>query len=358
MLYLSTFFMDILARDNILVTGGTGFVGSHLVESLLDTGAQVFVLHRSFSPDSYFTKNGLSKKVTLLSGDLKDRIRIADIITSCNITFIYHLGAQTIVPTAFSNPLETLETNIMGTAFLLEAVRQYKMVRGIVIASSDKAYGKGIQKYVETTPLRGDHPYDVSKSSADLIGNTYFVTYGVPVVITRFGNIYGEGDLNFSRIIPGIISSFITGDRLMIRSDGSYIREYLYVKDVVEGYLSIGRNIEKVKGEALNFGTEFALSVLDIIHLSEKALGKQISFEIQNIAKNEIPLQRLDCSKALRILGWQARSVYEEKLVSMIEWYSRYFEKKQKTQEFRSAENSATNGSFLAGNNKTIFSFS
>src|SRR3989344_1507208 len=279
-------------NKNILVTGGTGFVGSHLVEELVNQGANVVTTFLELDPLSYFFTQGLNKKVVMVQSDVEDFEKMHDIITKNNIEYIFHLAAQALVETAFYNPKRTLTTNITGTVNILESARLFPKVKAVIVASSDKAYGKLAKgKYKEEDALRGDHPYEVSKSAADLICFTYFKTYGVPVVTTRFGNIYGEGDLNFSRIIPGIMESLITNERLELRGNGKFIRDYLYVKDVVNGYLLLAKNINKTKGEAFNFGSKETLSVLAVIKLIEKTLKKKINYKILNTAKNEIPYQ-------------------------------------------------------------------
>src|SRR3990167_6173220 len=302
-------------NKNILVTGGTGFVGSHLVEELVNQGANVVTTFLELDPLSYFFTQGLNKKVVMVQSDVEDFEKMHDIITKNNIEYIFHLAAQALVETAFYNPKRTLTTNITGTVNILESARLFPKVKAVIVASSDKAYGKlnvvksrlYRDKYKESDALRGDHPYEVSKSAADLISFSYFKTYGVPVVTTRFGNIYGEGDLNFSRIIPGIIKSLITNERLELRSNGKFIRDYLYVKDVVSGYLLLAKNINKTKGEAYNFGSKETLSVLEVIKLIEKTLKKKINYKILNTAKNEIPYQSLDYSKIKKALGWNPK---------------------------------------------------
>jgi len=318
---------------NILVTGGTGFVGSHLVEELVNQGANVVTTYLELDPKSYFFTQELNKKVVMTHCDIEDYEKVLDIITKFNIEYIFHLAAQALVDTAYYNPKRTLTTNITGTVNILESARHLPFIKGIVFASSDKAYGKlekgptssktsfGASKYKETDPLRGDHPYEVSKSAADLICYSYFKTYNVPVVITRFGNIYGEGDLNFSRIIPGAIKSIIKNETLYLRSNGKYIRDYLYVKDVVNGYLLLAKNINKVKGEAFNFGSKETLSVLELLKLIQKTLDKKIKYKILNNAKNEIPYQSLDFIKIKKQLSWNPKSSIESTIQKIFAWY-------------------------------------
>jgi CDP-glucose 4,6-dehydratase len=313
--------MEKLIGKNILVTGGTGFVGSHLVQGLLARHATVFVPFRSIDPRSYFKTERLENKVVLLSYDMKDKERIFDIVSKYEIDYIFHLAAQAIVPTAFENPLETLESNVMGTAYVVEAARRFPHVKGVMIASSDKSYGKSKKAYAETDQLKGDHPYEVSKSAADLIAQAYAKTYHVPIVVTRFGNIYGEGDINFSRIIPGIMKAVINKETLNIRSDGTYVRDYVYVKDVVAGYLFLLERMDTVKGEAFNLSSENSYSVVDLIKVTEKILRKKVPYCIENSASNEIPYQHLNTEK-IQNLGWKSSHTLKTTLPRIFRWYS------------------------------------
>ena len=314
--------MNYFKNKNILVTGGAGFVGSHLVEELVNQGANVVTTYLELDPLSYFFSQKLNEKAIMVPADVEDFEKMHDIITKNNIEYIFHLAAQAIVETAFYNPKRTLTSNIIGTVNILESARLFPKVKAIIVASSDKAYGKLSKgKYKETDALKGDHPYEVSKSAADLISYSYFKTYGTPVVTTRFGNIYGEGDLNFSRIIPGILKSLISNKTLEIRSNGKFIRDYLYVKDVVSGYLLLAKNIAKVKGEAFNFGSKETLSVLEVIKLIEKILKKKVNYKILNSAKNEIPYQSLDFSKINRLFSWNPKYSLKNTIESIESWY-------------------------------------
>ena len=314
-----------ISGKNIFITGGTGFVGSHLVEELLNHKANIVTTFLTFNSLSYFFQKKLDDKVKMVNVDVCDFDKVFEIITKFNIDYIFHLAAQPLVEVAFYNPRRTLYTNINGTMNILESVRLYPKIKGVIVASSDKAYGKlDNGKYKENYPLKGDHPYEVSKSSADLIAYSYYKTYNLPVVITRFGNIYGEGDLNFSRIIPGIMKSLIKNELLEIRSDGKYVRDYLYVKDVVDGYLLLLNNIEKIKGEAFNFGSDETLSVLDLIKIIEKYLNKKINYKILNLAKNEIFYQSLDYSK-IKKLGWQPKIKINNVVKKIYKWYKKIY---------------------------------
>lgn len=306
----------------ILVTGGAGFIGSHLAEALLAKHYNVVVPYIEIDSRSYFKTEKLYKNVVLQRVDIKNPHAVLDLFKKYAITYVFHLAAQTLVTVAYKDPYETLNTNIMGTVNILEAVRLHKSIRGVIFASSDKAYGKTDKPYTENFPLKGDHPYDVSKSSADLIVQAYYKTYAVPVVITRFGNIYGEGDLHMDRIIPGICESIIKRETLQVRSDGNFIRDYIYVKDVVNGYITLLKNIDKIHGEAFNFSSKENLSVLALIRKAEKTLGVKIPYKILNVAKNEIPYQHLVDKKA-RKLGWKNNYSIESTLPEVLKWYKK-----------------------------------
>ena len=290
----------------ILVTGGAGFIGTHLVQELRRLGIDVFVFD-------------IKTDLTL---DIRSLKKLEEVFKKFQPEFVFHLAAQAIVTSSYDNPREALETNVMGTVNVLEAVRISPFVKGLIVASSDKAYGKLDQgKYCETDPLKGDHPYDVSKSCADLISLAYYKTYGLPVVVTRFGNVYGEGDLHFDRIIPGICKAIIKKRPLEIRSNGKYVRDYLYVKDVVDGYLFLMKNFARTKGEAFNFSSSETLSVLELIKKVEEILKVKIPYKILNTAKNEIPYQHLDDSKVKK-LGWENYYNLEKTFNGILERYS------------------------------------
>lgn len=316
-----------LAGKNILVTGGTGFIGSHLVASLIEKKCNVIVPYQSLNPKSYFFEQKLDDKVILVQKDLKNFRRTIDIVTKYEIDFIYHLAAQAIVTTAYYNPVETFETNIMGTVNILEAARLYGNIKGIIVTSSDKAYGK-ISRARETDPLNGDHPYETSKSAADLIAKTYFKTYGLPVAITRFGNVYGEGDINFSRIIPGIMKTIINHDNLLIRSNGKYVRDYVYVGDIVKACIEIAQNINSVKGESFNISSNQNMSVIAIVKLIENILGVKIKYQILSNTINEIQFQSVDYKKIRSTFGWKPKDKLETTIENILTWYTNYFEAK------------------------------
>ncbi len=307
---------------NVFVTGATGMVGSHVVEMLADEGANVIALARSRIPKSYFYTQGLEGRCVIAYGDLKDYGRMKDIISRYAVEDILHLGAQPIVNAAYANPLETFRSNIDGTIHILEAARGSDTVKGIVVASSDKAYGKSdTLPYVEGMPLNGEAPYEVSKSCTDLIALSYAKTYGMPVAVTRFGNRYGPGDLNFNRIVPGCIRAALNGETLEIRSDGKMVREYLYVGDVAKGYLALAENIGKTMGEAFNFSSGQRLSVLEVVEKVGKAMGKKIQTRILDNAKNEIPSQYLSSKKVEKLIGWKAEFGFEKGIGMTVPWY-------------------------------------
>jgi CDP-glucose 4,6-dehydratase len=307
-------------KHTILVTGGTGFVGAHLVESLIKKNHRIIVTFRAADPASYFFRKKLDKKAVLASCDLSDFDRVLNIVTRYEVDTVCHLGAQAIVTTAYMNPREAIETNVMGTVNILEAARLYPHVTRIIIASSDKAYGKSKKEYVESDPLSGDHPYEVSKSAADLIARMYGKTYHLPVVITRFGNIYGPGDENGNRIIPGIMQSILSGGKLGLRSDGTFVRDYVYVGDVVSGYQFILDHFDRMKGGAFNLSSDDSVSVIGLIKTSQKILRKKIKFEIQNTQINEIPYQHLSYDK-IKKLGWKPRYTLRRGLTLTYKWY-------------------------------------
>ncbi len=309
-----------MTGKNILVTGGAGFIGSHLALELVNKDAKVFVIDKAVNKKSFFSTSKLFQKVSLHLIDIRNKNTVYKFFEQFRFDYIFHLAAEAVVQESYKDPCKTFETNIMGTVHVLEAVRKSMSIRGIIAASSDKAYGKTKKAYTENSPLRGDHPYDASKSSMDLICQSYFKTYDLPIVVTRFGNVYGEGDLHFDRIVPGICKAIIKNEALEIRSNGKYVRDYLYVKDVVDGYLTLLKNIDKIKGEAYNFSSSDNLSVIAMIRKIEKLLGLKIDYKILNNIMNEIPYQHLHDAK-IRKLGWKPRYDLETTLKAIITWY-------------------------------------
>lgn len=309
-----------LIGENVIVTGGAGFIGGHLVTQLVNQGANVLVIDIAIDKRCTYFVSGSYKKTKFELTDVRNKQELKRVFERFSPKFIFHLAAEPLVGNGYENPYTTFETNIMGTINVLEAVRLVGKIKGLIVASSDKAYGKTKKKYKEDSPLRGDHPYDVSKSCVDLICHAYYKTYGLPVAITRFGNVYGEGDLHLDRLVPGICEALVNNKILEIRSNGKYVRDFLYVKDVVEGYLFLLSKIDSIKGEAFNFSSNDNLSVLNVIKTAEKSLGQKIKYVIKNNEKNEIPYQHLDDSK-IRKLGWNTNHSLKTSLPSVLEWY-------------------------------------
>ena len=311
------------------VTGGTGLVGSWLVKRLIDADADVVCLVRDWVPQSEMVRKGWIEQVKVVRGDIRDRETLERALGEYEIDTVIHLAAQTIVTIANRNPISTFETNIAGTWNLLEACRRSPRVKQIVIASSDKAYGdQEILPYDENTPLQGQHPYDVSKSAADLIAYTYAKSFDLPVVITRCGNFYGGGDLNWNRIIPGTIRSILREQAPVIRSDGEYIRDYFYVEDGAAAYMLLAEQLAsrpELKGQAFNFSNEIQVSVREIVDRILKAMKSDLSPDIRNEVTNEIRHQYLSAEKARRELQWKPRFDLDEGLQRTIDWYGDYF---------------------------------
>lgn len=318
-------------NKNVLVTGATGLIGSGLVKQLVKDKAHVICLVRDWDPQSEVIRSGTINKTNVVNGSLEDFSCLDRAINEHEVDTIFHLGAQTIVGTAYRNPLDTFESNIRGTYNLLEACRQHRgLVKRVLVASSDKAYGEGRDlTYSESMPTAAKHPYDVSKSCTDLLSQTYFHTYELPIAIARCGNVYGPGDLNWSRIIPGSIKSFHQGLPPEIRSDGTFTRDYLFLEDVVKAYMTMGENVEKkeVMGQAFNFGPERSFSVLEIVDRLSNIMGcEHIKPNILNQAKAEIHDQHLSSEKAHKVLGWECSHSLEDGLRATVEWYKTFLE--------------------------------
>jgi len=307
------------------VTGATGLVGSWLVRALLDRGADVVVLVRDWVPESELITGGQLESVTLIRGDVCDQTLLERILGEYEIVTVLHLAAQTIVPIANRNPVSTFETNIAGTWCLLEACRRTPTVKQIVLASSDKAYGDSTAlPYLETMPLDATHPYDVSKACADLVARSYARTWGLPVVITRCGNFFGGGDLNWNRLVPGTMRAILRGERPLIRSDGTPIRDYIYVEDAVSGCLLLAEQMAAnpmLAGEAFNFSNESPITVRVLVDRILALMGSDLEPIVLNEATNEIPKQYLDAGKARRVLGWRAAFGIDEGLRRTGAWY-------------------------------------
>ena len=311
------------------VTGGTGLVGNWLVQRLIKAGADIVCLVRDWVPQSELVRSRLIEQVKVVRGDIRERDTLERILGEYEIDTVIHLAAQTIVTIANRNPVSTFETNIGGTWNLLEACRRSPKVKQIVVASSDKAYGdQQSLPYDENTPLQGQHPYDVSKSAADLIAYTYAKSFDLPIAITRCGNFYGGGDLNWNRIIPGTIRSILRGQRPIIRSDGNYIRDYFYVEDGAAVYMLLAEQLAarpEIKGQAYNFSNEIQVTVHEIVERILKMMSSQLIPNICNESSNEIRHQYLSAEKARRELGWKPMFNLDEGLQKTIDWYKDFF---------------------------------
>lgn len=318
---------------NVFITGATGLVGSWLTKFLVDEGANVIVLVRDIVPKSILWSSSdefdyIKDNLTVVYGKLEDYELLERALNEYEIEVVFHLGAQTIVGIANRNPLSTFESNIRGTYNLLEACRRSPLIKAIVIASSDKAYGEQEHlPYDESTPLQGTHPYDVSKSCADLIAYTYYNTFKLPVCVTRCGNFYGPGDLNFNRIIPGTIRSLLNGESPVIRSDGTFIRDYFYVKDGALAYMLLAEKMlsdTSIHGEAYNFSTEIQVTVSELVKKIIDMIVVDIGPTILDQANNEIRNQYLSAKKAKEQLGWSPMYTLDSSLVETIEWYKNH----------------------------------
>lgn len=313
----------------VLVTGGTGLVGSSLVSTLVNLGADVVCLVRDWIPQSEVVRSRVLEKTRVVRGDICDQPLMERVLGDYEIDTVFHLAAQTIVTVANRNPIETFRSNIEGTWVILEAARRSPTVKQIVIASSDKAYGmKDVLPYTEEMSLIGKHPYDVSKSCADLIAQAYAHSYNLPVTITRCGNFFGGGDLNWNRIVPGTIRSLLRDKAPIIRSNGQFIRDYIYVGDAVGAYILVAEKMAEnpdLRGEAFNFSNENQVTVLGLVDKIVELMGSSVKPEILNQASNEIPNQYLSAEKARQLLGWSPLYSLEAGLAETIQWYKEFF---------------------------------
>lgn len=314
-------------KRNVLITGASGFVGSWISKELINKNGNVVALVKDIKPGSLLNSKEISSKLkAVIDGDVRNYELVEDIFNKYEIDTCFHLAAQAIVGVANKSPILTFESNIQGTWNILEIARVSKSLKIIVVASSDKAYGTHEElPYTEENCLLGLHPYDASKACADILARTYANTYGLPVTVTRFANIYGGGDLNFSRIVPDTIKSVLLNKNPIIRSDGTPIRDYIYIKDVVNGYLTLAEQTEKenIKGQAFNFGTGKPISVLDLVNKIIKISGKSLKPEIlgKGKLKGEIDKQYLSSEKAKKLLKWKAKYDLDVGLKETIEWY-------------------------------------
>jgi CDP-glucose 4,6-dehydratase len=315
---------------NTLVTGATGLLGGWVAKKLHEAGANVVCLIRDEVPHSQLVRSGLVNKVTVVKGDICDQKLMERVLGEHEIDTVMHLAAQAIVGIANRNPITTFEANIQGTWSVLEACRRSPLVSSIVVASSDKAYGdQKVLPYYEDTPLQGLHPYDVSKSCADLITHSYAHTYDLPVAITRCGNFYGGGDLNWNRIVPGTIRSIINGEKPIIRSDGKFTRDYLYVEDGAAAYMLLAEELIKnpnLKGEAFNISNEHPITVIELVDKILLQMDSSLLPEVRNEASNEIREQYLDANKFKNMLNWTPYFDLESGIEKTVQWYVDFFQ--------------------------------
>ncbi len=319
---------------NAFVTGATGFVGAHIARMLVEQGARVVCLQRDAVRANSLDLFDLRRRATVINGSVEDFALMERVINEYEIEAVFHLAAQAIVGAANRSPLSTFEANIRGTYSLLEACRRVETIRRVVVASSDKAYGSHEDlPYSEDYPLLGLFPYDASKACTDIIARSYAHTYRTPVVVSRFANIYGPGDMNMSRVIPGTIVAALRDEAPIIRSDGTPIREFIYVDDVARGYLLLAERIDEVIGEAFNFGAGEAVQVLDLVNRIIRLAGKEGQVEprvmLQRKIEREIDAQFLSAEKAEARLGWRAEIDLDEGLKRTIEWYRAHLDQVQ-----------------------------
>jgi CDP-glucose 4,6-dehydratase len=321
---MSSFWRD----RSVMVTGGTGLLGSWLVKQLLEVGANVVCLVRDWVPQSELVRSHRIEQVSTVRGDITDRELLERTLGEYEVEVVFHLAAQTIVGIANRNPISTFTANIEGTWNLLEACRRSPKVLSIVVASSDKAYGDQEHlPYNETMPLQGRHPYDVSKSCADLIAQTYATSYNLPVAITRCGNFYGGGDLNWNRVVPGTIRSAMRGERPVVRSDGKFVRDYFYIEDGAAAYMLLAERLASytaLRGQAFNFSNESQISVIEIVELILKKMNSSLRPEVLNQAGNEIRHQYLSAERARSVLNWKPHFTLDSGLDRTLGWYREF----------------------------------
>lgn len=317
-------------RDRrVLVTGCTGLVGAWTTRLLVERGAHVVGLIRDRVAGSELYRSGMAEQIDVVRGAVENDRLVERTLAEYEIQTVFHLAAQTIVGVANRSPLSTFESNVQGTWSVLDAARRCGYRPQVIVASSDKAYGEHDKlPYTEDAPLKAKHPYDVSKACADMLALTYAHTYGLPVCVTRCGNFFGGGDLNFNRIVPGTIRSVLRGERPVIRSDGGYVRDYFYVKDGAQAYLHLAQCLARrpeLSGRAYNFSNEIQVTVLELVGRVLKLMGSPLEPDVQNTASNEIRHQFLSAARARAELKWQSRFTLDEALSETIEWYRDHF---------------------------------
>ena len=312
----------------VLVTGATGLVGAWLTRDLLAEGADVVALARDWDPQSELIRSGDVTRCTVVNGVVEDLSTVTRALNHYSCDTLFHLAAQTQVGAAWRDPFETYESNVRGTYTVLEACRRLgTQVKRIVVASSDTAYGDAAElPYTENTRLDAKYPYDTSKLCTDFITRSYVVTYGLPATIARCGNIYGGGDLNWDRIVPGTIRWLLANERPIIRSNGKLTRDYIYVKEVVAAYKALADHVHRpeVKGEAFNFSAEKPLNVLEIVEAVTRAMGSKLTPDVRNTAVAEIKDQYLDSSRAKSVLGWKSSWTLATALGETVDWYKAF----------------------------------
>ncbi|MEX2322710.1 MAG: NAD-dependent epimerase/dehydratase family protein [Acidimicrobiia bacterium] len=315
--------------QRVLVTGATGLIGHHLTRELLSLGSEVAALVPDIDPNSEFYRTGIDRSCTVYSGILENDDDVRRALGGFMPDIVFHLGAQTLVGPALRDPVSTYRTNVLGTWNLLDACRLITPAAAVVVASSDKAYGETAHlPYLESLPVQAGAPYETSKACTDLIAQSYARTYRAPIAITRCGNVYGEGDRNWSRLVPGTFKSLIAGESPVLRSDGTPLRDYIYVADVVNGYLSTAAAItanHDLAGEAFNFSTETPLSVRSMYGAICEAFGENVEPLVAGGASAELQDQYLDASKARRVLNWSPEFELADGLDAACLWYSEYF---------------------------------
>lgn len=327
---------------SVFITGGFGLLGSTLAEMLDALGARITLLKRDHVPSSRLFETEAAKRVNIVQGDFEDYDTVYRALNEYEVETVFHVGAQPIAPVANRCPLPTLRTNVMGSCNVFEAARLSPTVKRVLVASSDKAYGaQPVLPYTEEAPLHGSHPYDVSKSCTDLIAQMYWNTFKLPICITRCGNLYGPGDLNWQRIVPETIKHVLHNEKPVIRSDGKFVRDYFFIRDAANGYIRLAEQMDRpeILGHAFNLSTGNGIAVTDLVNKILEVMGrKDLEPVILNQAKAEIHDQTLSSEKAGRLLNWKPVYTLDEGLAETVAWYKNYFETKGTTATPRSSD--------------------